>query len=157
MEIKLRYWLRSDLPEIQRVWLEFCRNATRSDMRLRRDAERVMSKWLDFRFTDPAAFGIVAECDGRPLGFLLGRIDMWESAPPILEPRKMGIIDAIYVSVELRRKGIATRLADRAIEVMRERGAVAVEPRYDAWNDASAELWRRAGFAPWMVHAYRLL
>ncbi|MBI4473536.1 MAG: GNAT family N-acetyltransferase [Acidobacteria bacterium] len=126
-------------------------------MRFKPNADRAMADWLRSRFRDSGSFGIVAESDGRPAGFLIGRIDLWESAPPILEPRKMGIIDAIYVVDEFRRRRIATMMIERAMEIMRSRNAVAVETTYDAWSDASAETWRRAGFAPWMVHAYRML
>jgi GNAT superfamily N-acetyltransferase len=95
--------------------------------------------------------------DGTCVGFLIGRIDEWESTPPVLEPRKMGIIDAVYVEEQFRRQGIGARLVDHAMQVMREQNAVAVETIYEAWNDASGALWREAGFAPWMVHAYRTL
>ena len=90
-------------------------------------------------------------------GFLIGRIDDWESIPPVIKPRRIGIIDAVYVSEQFRREGIGSRLIDTTIEKMRAANAIAVETIYDAWNDASAHAWHRAGFAPWMVHAYRML
>jgi GNAT superfamily N-acetyltransferase len=157
MEINVREWRRADLPPIQADWLEFCRQATRSDMRLKQDAEPAMAEWLSARFEERSTFGFVAEHASRPVGFLIGRINDWESAPPVVAPRKLGIIDAVHVKEGFRRRGVGSRLIDRAIQVMRTRNVTAVETIYDAWNDAAAETWRRAGFAPWMVHAYRML
>ncbi|PYS55758.1 MAG: hypothetical protein DMG13_02815 [Acidobacteria bacterium] len=157
MEINIREWQRGDLAGIQKAWLEFCRQATRSDMRLKPDCEVAMTEWLAYRFKDPGAFGFIAESNRKTAGFLIGRVGDWESAPPVIEPRKLGIIDAVYVNLEFRRRRIGIRLVERALQTMRDRHAVAVETVYDAWNDDSAGIWRRAGFAPWMVHGYRML
>jgi GNAT superfamily N-acetyltransferase len=157
MEISIRAWKPGDSYKILHSWLDFCRNAARSDMRLKSDSERIMRQWLQARFRDASSIGFVAERDGACIGFLIGRIDEWESSPPVLEPRKMGIIDAVYVDEEFRRTGIGARLVQHALQVMREQNVVAVETIYDAWSDASAALWREAGFAPWMVHAFRTL
>ena len=147
----------SDSEKVLFSWLEFCRNAARSDMHLKADSERIMRQWLQSRLREPSSIAFVAEKDGACVGFLIGRVDEWESSPPVLEPRRLGIIDAVYVDDQFRRTGIGARLVERALQVMRDRGAVAAETIFDAWSDASGALWREAGFAPWMVHAYRTL
>jgi GNAT superfamily N-acetyltransferase len=157
MEIEIRDWKVVDTENILKAWLEFCRSAARSDMRLKTDSERAMRQWLLARFREPNSFGFIAERDGVCAGFLIGRVDEWESTPPVLEPRKLGIIDAVYVNPEFRRSGIGSRLVERALQVMRDRNAAAAETIYDAASDASSALWTEAGFAPWMVHAYRNL
>jgi len=157
MEISIRKWTREDLLQIHKAWLDYCQKVARSDMRIRSDADSAMMKWLTARFRQPSAVGFVAESGGVIVGFLTARIDDWESMPPVIEARRIGIIDAVYVSDEFRRQGIGTQLIDRAIQAMRNENAIAVETIYDAWNDASSRAWHRAGFAPWMVHAYRML
>jgi len=157
MEINIREWNRGDLLQIQEAWLDYSRNAARSDMKIKCDSETAMKQWLRLRFRQPSSVGFVADHEGIMAGFLIGRIGDWESVPPVLEPRRIGIIDAVYVTEPLRRQGIGSRLIERAIQTMRAANAIAVETIYEAWNDASAEVWHRAGFAPWMVHAYRML
>ena len=157
MEISIREWSRDDLSQIQRVWLDYCQSLARSDMRLSRDANSAMKQWLTGRFRQPRSLGFVAEADRVMAGFLVARIDDWESIPPVIEPRRIGIIDAVYVAEPFRRQGIGGQLIDKAIEKMRAANVVAVETIYEAWNDASTKAWHHAGFAPWMVHAYRLL
>jgi GNAT superfamily N-acetyltransferase len=157
MEISIRKWTRDDLSQIHKAWLGYCRTVARSDMQIRTDADTAMMKWLTARFRQQSAMGFVAEADGAVVGFITARIDDWESVPPVIESRRIGIIDAVYVADEFRRQGIGGQLIDRAIETMRNENAIAVETIYDAWNDASGRAWHRAGFAPWMVHAYRML
>jgi GNAT superfamily N-acetyltransferase len=157
MEISIREWRREDLSVIRLAWLDYCRNEARSDMRLRHNAEAAMMEWLTVRFKQFPRMGFIAEKDGTAAGFLIARVDDWESSPPIIEARRIGIIDAVYVSESFRQQGIGSQLIDRAIQAMRKADAVAVETIYDAWNDASTRFWQRAEFAPWMVHAYRML
>jgi len=157
MKISIREWNRNDLPNILTAWLDYCRTAARSDMRLKPDCERVMAQWLMRRYEGPSSIGYVADQDGRFVGFLIGRVDEWETVPPVLEPRRIGIIDAVYVLEQFRRQGIASQLMRRAVQNMQEANATAVETIYEASNQASAAMWGVAGFAPWMVHAYRML
>jgi len=157
MEINIREWDRQDLLEIQRAWLEYFKSVARSDMHLRPDAAAAMKAWLSARYRQKNSLGLVAEFNDIVAGFLIGRIDDWESVPPVIEIRRIGRIDAVYVAENYRRQGIGRQLIDTAIAKMRSAKAVAVETTYDAWNDASAQAWHRAGFAPWMVHAYRML
>ena len=157
MEINIREWDRQDLLQIQRAWLVYFKNAARSDMHLRPDAAAAMKQWLSARYRLKNSLGLVAALNDMIAGFLIGRIDDWESVPPVIEVRRIGMIDAVYVAENYRRQGIGRQLIDTAIAKMRAAKAVAVETTYDAWNDASAQAWHRAGFAPWMVHAYRML
>ena len=157
MEINIRAWNRDDLLQIRDVWLDYCRNAARSDMRLKPDADSAMKQWLGDRFQQPHSLGFVAETEGVVAGFLIGRVDDWESVPPVIQSRRIGMIDAVYVREHYRRQGIGRHLIDRAVTAMRAVNAVAVETVYEAWNDASSAAWHRAGFAPWMVHTYRML
>jgi GNAT superfamily N-acetyltransferase len=157
MEINIREWDRKDLTDIQSKWLEYCQTAARADMQLKPNVEAEMTKWLTARFKQNSSIGYVAEIDGAFAGFLIGRVDDWESVPPVIESRRIGIIDAVYVTERFRRRGIGSRLIEEAVRRMQEAKVVAVETIYEAWNDASATTWHRAGFAPWMVHAYRML
>ena len=157
MKISIREWRRDDLPAIQSAWLDFCREGARSDMRLKPDAGPALMAWLTSRFRENTTLGFIGETSNAWAGFLIGRVGQWESVPPVVEPRKLGIIDAVYVDEPFRRQGIGRRLIERAVEAMRERDAVAVETTYDSWSEASSEIWHRTGFAPWMVHVYRML
>ena len=157
MKIYIREWNKEDLLRIQPRWLDYCRTAVRPDMQLKPNCKEAMANWLLNRFEETSTIAYVAEKDGALAGFLIGRIDEWKSVPPVIESRRIGIIDAVYVAEAFRRQGIASRLIERAIQAMQAANATAVETIYEVSSDASLNTWRRAGFAPWMVHAYRML
>jgi GNAT superfamily N-acetyltransferase len=116
-----------------------------------------MKRWLESKLLEDDTFGLVADVDHVIAGFLVARINDWESSPPIIAPRRVGIVDAVYVSYEFRHQGIGSQLIDRALERMRESNALAVETIYDLSDESADRMWRREGFSPWMVHAYRML
>jgi GNAT superfamily N-acetyltransferase len=157
MEFKIREWRRDDLSGIQKAWLAQCSDLGRPDMRLIPNANAAMREWLRTRFQLQESFGLIAEFEGELVGFLVARIDEWDSAPPVIEPRRIGIIDAVYVAERRRRQGISGKLIDTVIQKMRAANVVAVETIYDSDNSVSESVWRKAGFVPWMVHAYRML
>jgi len=126
-------------------------------MRLKADCQTALTQWLSRRYEAPSSIGYIAHHDASLVGFLIGRIDEWESIPPVVESRRIGIIDAVYVVEQHRRQGIAGQLIQQAIQRMRDENAIAVETIYEASSDASVKTWGAAGFAPWMVHAYRML
>src|SRR5881628_1346746 len=157
MKISIREWNRHDLFTIGFSWSDYCRKAARSDMRLKTDYQSTMMQWLARRYEDPASIGYIADQETDLAGFLIGRIDEWESIPPVVESRRIGVIDAVYVLEQYRRQGIAGQLIQRALQSMQDANATAVETIYEVSSDASVKTWRAAGFAPWMVHAYRML
>jgi GNAT superfamily N-acetyltransferase len=157
MNINIREWRTDDLPKLASAWATFCRDQARSDMRLKPNAEQAMTRWLRLRFDDSNGFGYIAEQDSVWAGFLVGRIDIFESAPPVIEARNLGIIDAVYIPDEVRRQGVAGMLIRRALAAMKQRNVTAVETIYDLSDDASVQTWSSEGFLPWMVHAYRIL
>ena len=106
MKISIREWRRDDLPAIQSAWLDFCREGARSDMRLKPDAGPALMAWLISRFRENTTLGFIGETSNAWAGFLIGRVGQWESVPPVVEPRKLGIIDAVYVDESFRRQGI---------------------------------------------------
>jgi len=107
MKISIREWNKHDLLRICSRWLDYCRTAARSDMRLKPDCESAMTQWLARRYEDPSSIGYIADQETDLAGFLIGRIDEWESIPPVVESRRIGVIDAVYVLEQYRRQGIA--------------------------------------------------
>ena len=157
MEINVREWKRGDLPELNRAWLDFCRGSLRPDMQLVRDPEAAMMDWLSLRFEEPDTLGLIAEAGAEFAGFVIGRIAVCETIPPVTQPRKMGIIDALYVHKPFRGNKVGTRLIERVLQIMGQRHATVVETTYDAWREEAAQTWTQTGFKPSMVHAYRML
>ena len=79
----------------------------------------------------------------------------WESDPPILKRRRVGMIDVVYVLEAHRRFGVATRLVQSVIERAEVRGATALETTFEIVNEPATRLWSSLGFKPWIERAYR--
>lgn len=157
MEIDIRAMNLKDVEWIATVWLTAYRIVARPDMPLAADAAGKLRSWLVSRLGDPAALGYLADSALGPLGFLLGRVGVWESEPPILEARRVGIIDALYVAEGFRGQGIGRQLVQHAIEMMRKHRVTAIETVFEPHNEPAARMWERLGFTPWLESAYRLL
>src|SRR5262245_42910400 len=141
MEINIREWKRGDLPALNRAWLDFCRGSLRADMRLVGDPEGAMAEWLNLLFRQPDTLGLIADVPEGPAGFVIGHIAVCETTPPVIQPRKIGIIDALYVHEPFRGNKVGRRLVERMVQIMRERHAIAVETTYDAWREEAAQTW----------------
>ena len=81
----------------------------------------------------------VAEADGRVVGFTLG-----DASFEILEDT--GHLEWIAVAPEYRRRGVAARLIDRAVETFRELGKKRVVADIASGNAASRAMAARTGF-----------
>ena len=155
MEIGIRDWQRQDFERIGSLWLRAYQQVAMPDAPLKRGADRALKEWLEDRFSDRQAVGYVAERENDFAGFLLGRIGEFESDPPILKRRRVGLIDVVYVVESHRRSGVASRLVRYVIERMEIRGATALETTFEVSNEPATGLWSHLGFEPWLQRAYR--
>ena len=154
MGIAIRDWQASDFERIASLWLSAYEGVSLPDSPLRSDANRVLTEWLNDRFRDRRSLGYVGERDGNFAGFVLGRIGEWESDPPILKRRRIGLIDVVYVLEGHRRYGVASALVQFVIERARARGATALETSFETANEPATRLWWNLGFKPWIERAY---
>ncbi len=85
---------------------------------------------------------LVAELEGKVVGFILGEISGWE----FHIPNTIGWIDTLGIDPAYQRRGLATALLDRMVENFRQRG---VETIYTLVNWSSWDLlhfFKKAGF-----------
>ena len=155
MENAIRNWTESDLDRIVEVWLASLQDVVREDVELRPDPDQPLRGWLLERLKQPEAFGFVAETGWDFAGFLLGRVTTWESEPPILAPRRVGVIDVVYVAEPNRRRGVGSQLVEEALAYAARRGVSIVETTYETANPDAARMWKKLGFRAWMESVYR--
>ena len=89
---------------------------------------------------------LIADRDGVPAGFLVGR---WFDAPPI------GYVYFLAVDPALRRQGIARTLVTESLHRFVGRGATRVFAAIPEENEASLGLFRTLGFEKAPPHALR--
>ncbi len=98
---------------------------------------------------------LVAEIDGRPVGYLLARIETpYVRESPI---REIGHISHCYVEPAARRRGVVRSLVREAEEWFRARDLPYAQLSYQLANDLAAATWSKLGYEPFRVYARRRL
>jgi GNAT superfamily N-acetyltransferase len=117
-------------------------------VRLRDRTEKLMH--------DRDTFLAIAELDGRVVGVAnagLLRMDDFPQKHPITSLLVRGIV----VRAELRRKGIATALLEKAIEWARANGANEVQANVYEFNQPAADFFASLSFTPLSHRLHRRL
>ncbi|RLI12013.1 hypothetical protein DRO33_03160 [Candidatus Bathyarchaeota archaeon] len=85
---------------------------------------------------------IVTELDSRVVDFILFRV----REGPLWSPHRIAVIHDLYVEPGSRRKGVASRLVEKALSVMKSRGATLVLVTALVSNRPALAFYRRMGF-----------
>jgi ribosomal protein S18 acetylase RimI-like enzyme len=102
-------------------------------------------QWLTGRADDARAAFLVAEREGRLVGFLIGTV---EREIPIYRIAEFGFIHDIWVDPAYRNEGVARQLVMLAIERFRAMGVPQVRADTAAANDAARGLMASCGMRP---------
>lgn len=99
-------------------------------------------------FTDAADTSFIVEsADGDLAGFVLALVT--ETKPAT------GYVHFVWVSPELRRRGLGRRMYERVFERLQQRGCTRVAAVASPRNRGSIQFHRRLGFSPVEVEAER--
>jgi ribosomal protein S18 acetylase RimI-like enzyme len=95
------------------------------------------------RLDDPYTRTLVAEIDGRVVGFVLGMI--LDLIPDIFDQSPGGFLADIYVEPDHRRNGVGRTLVESLKVWFREQGVDHFEWHVAARNPAGQAFWRSVG------------
>lgn len=93
---------------------------------------------------------VVAEADGRVVGFMLGEVRSGEFG--LEEPT--GWVEVLGVDPECRGRAVGRRMADAILEHFRERGAKSVRTLVDGENEELCGFFNSLGFQPSSLRAF---
>jgi ribosomal protein S18 acetylase RimI-like enzyme len=91
---------------------------------------------------------LVAEQDGRPVGFLLGKIR--DNHPTSLN-KKIGDLASLFVHEDLRGLGVGKRLCDRFKSYCRDRNVVHITVEAASSNYPTHDFYHRLGYEDYSV------
>lgn len=87
---------------------------------------------------------LVAESDGRLIGYLVGYVGQ----PSRLRPIRAAGLESMFVLGDARSRGVGQRLADAFLQWCGEQKAESVSVGAYASNDGALRFYKRLGFAP---------
>ncbi len=112
------------------------------------DVRQKWSRYLRERFAEIRTKLIVAEEDGRIVGFMLC---MLEPNVPVYKEKNIGVISDVFVKEERRRKGLAKKMLDTAVAWFRKNRVRTVRLNVAADNLEARAAWRMLGFEAFMI------
>jgi ribosomal protein S18 acetylase RimI-like enzyme len=143
-EVRVRPGGAADLAALAPLWRALYRDQRQAGMLLA-VPENGFELWAEALAPLLGRFAclFVAEADGRPVGFLAGRL---RSAPPWLGGEPAGFVSEVYVDAGWRGRALGERLVEAAVGWFGDSGVARVELQVLAGNEGARRLYRRLGF-----------
>lgn len=154
--MKIRKATKADVPKILPVWRELMEMHAKLDpfFACRDSGEKAFCKFVTDNIREPNTCVLVAEADGRIIGYCQGKADKY---PPILETVEYGQIMDFAVLETHRRRGLGRQMLEKLFEWFWARGLLRIEVRCSLHNEISRSFWRTMGFEPYMETLFRRL
>jgi ribosomal protein S18 acetylase RimI-like enzyme len=155
--VTVRRATEEDLEAIGRLWQEMMDYHCTLDpnvFALAEDALSCWREWLDTILSEENRVVLVAEVDGKPVGYVHGTVG---ETPPVYAQRKHGAIVEISVTASWRRRGVGGKLIAALFDWFRQRGLAEVRMGRSPRNPLATAFWRKMGFEPYMVQMRREL
>ncbi|QPH54048.1 GNAT family N-acetyltransferase [Pontivivens ytuae] len=111
------------------------------------DEPAVMEAWFAEALEKPDQAALIAEREGRAIGYLLHELITREPGP-IHAAYRYAMIHHVAVAEQARRQGVALALIDALRARLREAQVTELRVVHFTFNDASARLMQRAGLEP---------
>jgi ribosomal protein S18 acetylase RimI-like enzyme len=144
----------SDIEAVLELWHEFMdfHAAFGAYFGRAEDSDEEFRGWLTQRLEADRSLLLVAEIDGRTIGYLLGAD---ADRPPVFALRRYGMIFDLAVTASHRRRGVGSALLERAMEWFEARGLERVELNVLLANERASSFWRERGFTPFLQSMFR--
>lgn len=110
-------------------------------LKIRDDIVEVSRKYLSDAMNSPNSLVVVAEDDGKVVGFI--KADIKERI--FYKPKMEGNIVEFYLLPEYRRKGIGAAFLDYAIDLLRQKTEI-ITAEFPSLNEIAVEFYTRLRF-----------
>ncbi len=151
IRIEIRDAVKGDLGSIGNLWERLAKyhEGLSDQFTLAWDSRRRWSRYLREKFAEISTKLIVAEENGRIVGFMLCLLS---PNVPVYKERKVGVISDVYVLEERRRKGVARMMFAYAVKWFKKNKVRSVRLAVAHANMEGRAAWRQLGFEPYMLY-----
>lgn len=147
--IRIRFWQPSDLPYIQQMMVETTWSITPEDDKAHTTWATVAdsaSRNLEAILSSPGGTCIVADLNGRPVGFLLIGLQPNDKTGAL-----HGYLADIYVEKPFRKSGVAREMHNLGEHYLRQMGIRYATNWIHAHNKGAQNASAQFGLKPWGV------
>ena len=156
----------SDVPRLAELYGMWIRSAEEMAIGQQLNVDADWSRYFTGMLRNEGIRALVAEQDGKVVGFIVGRVNqtgqsdfvhrigkfvrkaMRQLPPDIVKSRRVGVVEEIYVDPEIRGAAIAYDLIDELMVWFKLQGLAAVEGHMWARNQTQLRLAKYMGFEP---------
>ena len=114
------------------------------DFRLKKDYEKILSKYIKGRIYSKNDAIFIAELNGKPVGHMIISI---KKSHPIFEMEKYGRINTVYVEEKFRDKRISSKLKDEAYKWFKKKDIHRVSLNVIPENEKALRTYKKWGFS----------
>jgi ribosomal protein S18 acetylase RimI-like enzyme len=146
-----------DARETIPIWhgfIEYHRRISTMDMNLREDAGESWRKYFERHVRSGIRKAIVAESNGKIVGFLLGSI---EKRPPCFTTLCQAYVDTVAVVENCRNQGIGSKMMNAFAEWAKAKGMPFIMLNVAAENSPAIHLYQRLGYKTMILSQRKLL
>ena len=146
-----------DSREAIPLWQEFMeyhKRISTMDHEMLDNAEESWQRYFEKHVRSGIRKAIVAECDGRLVGFLLGTI---EKRPPVFRNPLHAYVDSIAVTESMRNRGIGAMMMDAFEMWAKAKGMPHIMLNVVVENDGARHLYEKLGFKTMILSQRKIL
>jgi len=149
--VEVRDATKSDLRAVTNLWVELAEyHSELSDIfALSWDSRLRWSRYLASKFKEISTKLVVAEEDGKIVGFMLCLLS---PNVPVYAERKVGVISDAFVLPERRKKGIMKLMFDHSVKWFKKNKVKSIQLGVAAVNPDALAVWSKMGFEPHMIY-----
>jgi len=127
-DVKIRKAKIKDVPELVKLWSDFTnehkritvKNSAKPDYQeKKKNAKNIWEKWIIKSIRSKKSLVMVAEHDGKFVGYVLSNI---KKTPPVYKIDTFGYISDLYVKKEYRGKRISSKFKDESLKWFKKKG-----------------------------------
>ena len=149
--IEVRDATKRDLKAVTLLWTKLAEHHSKlsDEFALSWDSRLRWSKYLTSKFKEISTKLVVAEENGRLVGFMLCLLS---PNSPVFAERKIGVVSDVYVLPERRMKGVTKLMFDHAVQWFKKNKVGSIQLAVAAVNQEALTVWRKLGFEPYMLY-----
>jgi L-amino acid N-acyltransferase YncA len=149
--IEVRDATKKDLKAVTSLWTELAEYHSKlsDDFALAWDSRLRWSRYLASKFKEISTKLVVAEEDGKLVGFMLCLLS---PNTPVYAERKIGVVSDVYVLPERRKRGVTRLMFDHAVKWFRKNKVRSIQLGVAAANPEAIAVWRKMGFEPFIMY-----